>query len=103
MNTSANQTESPTPARTFQADALAVRVYRTQADLAQDAAGRAQRHLQEMLARQGAASVILATGNSQLQFLDALVARGGVDWSRVMLFHMDEYLGIDANHRASFR
>jgi len=88
---------------TFQADELAVRVYRAQSDLAQDAAAIAQQHLQETLARQGTAAVILATGNSQLQFLDALVALGGVDWPRVTLFHMDEYLGIDANHRASFR
>jgi glucosamine-6-phosphate deaminase len=89
--------------RTFQAEALAVRVYRTQSDLAGDAAAIAQRHLQETLARQGAASVILATGNSQLQFLEALVALGGMDWSRITLFHMDEYLGIDADHPASFR
>jgi glucosamine-6-phosphate deaminase len=103
MSTSANQTGPHAPLKSFQADALAVRVYRVQSDLAQDAAAMAQRHLQETLARQGAASAILATGNSQLQFLDALVALGGVDWSRVTLFHMDEYLGIDANHRASFR
>jgi len=63
----------------------------------------AQLHLQETLAAQGAAAVILATGNSQLQFLDALAALGGVEWSRVTLFHMDEYLGIDADHRGSFR
>jgi glucosamine-6-phosphate deaminase len=103
MNSSPDQAPTSAPARTLQADALAVRVYRTQDDLAQDAAMVAQRHLQETLARQGAASVILATGNSQLQFLNALAALGGVDWPRVTLFHMDEYLGIDANHSASFR
>jgi glucosamine-6-phosphate deaminase len=103
MSTSANLPGPHTPVKTFQADALAVRVHHAQTDLAHDAAVMAQRQLQETLARQGAASAILATGNSQLQFLDALVALGGVDWSRVTLFHMDEYLGIDANHRASFR
>jgi len=103
MSTSANPPGPQAPARTFQADSLAVRIYRSQGDLAQDAATMAQRHLQETLAGQGAASVILATGNSQLEFLDALVTLGGVDWSLVTLFHMDEYLGIDANHRASFR
>jgi glucosamine-6-phosphate deaminase len=87
----------------LRADSLAVRVYQNQTELAQDAARMAQRHLQETLAAQGAAAVILATGNSQLQFLGALAALGGVDWSRVTLFHMDEYLGIDANHRGSFR
>jgi glucosamine-6-phosphate deaminase len=103
MSTSANPPGPYAPIKLFQADALTVRVYRTQNDLARDAAAVAQRCLQETLARQGAASVIFATGNSQLQFLDALVALGGVEWSRVTLFHMDEYLGIDANHRASFR
>jgi glucosamine-6-phosphate deaminase len=89
--------------RNFQADALAVRVYRSQDDLARDAAVEAQQCLRDALTRQGTAAVILATGNSQLQFLDALVKLGGVDWARVTLFHMDEYLGIDANHPASFR
>jgi glucosamine-6-phosphate deaminase len=103
LNAATNPTPAPAPARTFQADALTVRAYRTPDDLARDAALMAQRHLQATLARQGSAAAILATGNSQLRFLDALVALGGVDWSRVTLFHMDEYLGIDANHRASFR
>ena len=85
------------------ADALRVRNYATPEELAQDAAKMAQQHLRETLAAQGDAAVILATGNSQLQFLEALAALGGVEWSRVTLFHMDEYLGIDANHRGSFR
>jgi glucosamine-6-phosphate deaminase len=85
------------------ADALPVRIYATPEELAQDAARVAQQRLQETLAAQGAAAVILATGNSQLQFLEALAVLGGVEWSRVTLFHMDEYLGIDANHRGSFR
>jgi glucosamine-6-phosphate deaminase len=101
MNASTDHPSAPE--RTFQVEALTVRVYRTPDDLAGDAALMAQRYLQETLARQGSAAAILATGNSQLQFLDALVALGGVDWSRVTLFHMDEYLGLDANHRASFR
>jgi glucosamine-6-phosphate deaminase len=60
-------------------------------------------HLTEVLARQGQAAVILATGNSQIQFLGDLVDLGGIDWSRITLFHMDEYLGLDAHHTASFR
>jgi glucosamine-6-phosphate deaminase len=45
----------------------------------------------------------MATGNSQIQFLEKLVALGGIDWSKVTLFHMDEYLGIIGEHSASFR
>ena len=92
-----------TPVKTFQTDALPVRVYAREADLAQDVAGIVQQHLQATLAAQGSAACILATGNSQIKFLEALIALGGVDWSRVTLFHMDEYLGIDAGHKASFR
>jgi glucosamine-6-phosphate deaminase len=103
MTNIANVLPTSAPVQTLQVDALAVRVYQQLADLAQDAARMAQKHLQETLARQGAAAVILATGNSQIQFLQALLALGGVDWSRVTLFHMDEYLGISAQHPASFR
>jgi len=99
-----NQTSSTAaPVRTFQVDALPVRVYGQQAEMAQDVARIAQRYLQEVLARQPSAAVILATGNSQIQFLESLIALGGVDWSRLTLFHMDEYLGLDATHKASFR
>ena len=95
--------EAASTVNTLQADLLAVRVYRTQAELASDAARLAQQHLLKTLAQQSSAAVILATGNSQIRFLEALAGFGGLDWSRVTLFHMDEYLGIDADHRASFR
>ncbi len=91
------------PIKSFTVDALAVRVYAQPADLVAAAAHDARQQLHTALASTGTAAAILATGNSQLQFLEALIARGGVDWSRVTLFHMDEYLGIDAQHPASFR
>jgi glucosamine-6-phosphate deaminase len=94
---------APPAFRTFQVEALKVWVYSRRDDLARDVALVAHAHLQETLARQGSAAAILATGNSQIQFLDALVALGGIDWSRLTLFHMDEYLGLDGNHPASFR
>jgi glucosamine-6-phosphate deaminase len=54
------------------------------------------------VATAGRANVMLATGNSQLAFLAALAGHQ-LDWSRVTCFHMDEYVGIDAGHPASFR
>lgn len=87
----------------FSVDSLRVRLYPSQKELAQDVARLAQEHLQGALKRKGAAAAILATGNSQIKFLEALLALGGVDWSRVTLFHMDEYLGIDRKHSASFQ
>jgi len=52
---------------------------------------------------EGEAAVILATGMSQFTMLEALVAEPDVDWSRVTAFHLDEYIGIDEHHPASFR
>jgi glucosamine-6-phosphate deaminase len=89
--------------REFTVDSLPVRVYQSQAELAQDAASITHGYLKDVLARQGSAACILATGNSQIRFLEQLIALGGVDWSRITLFHMDEYLGLDADHTASFR
>ncbi len=89
--------------KTFQADALEVRVYGRLDEMALAAARAAGNHLTNTLTAQGQAVVILATGNSQLRFLERLVELVGVDWSRVTLFHMDEYLGLPADHPASFR
>lgn len=50
----------------------------------------------------GEASIILATGASQFEVLDALVDIPGIDWSCTTIFHLDEYIGIEATHSASF-
>jgi glucosamine-6-phosphate deaminase len=91
------------PIKTFEVDSLPIRIYASQTELARDVARTAQEYLRETLAARGSAAAILATGNSQIQFLDELIRLGGVDWARVTLFHMDEYLGISDHHKASFR
>lgn len=87
----------------LQVDCLRVKVYNSSTELTQDAAWLAQNYLQSLLATQDTVSVVLATGNSQLQFLDLLVTAQTIDWSRVILFHLDEYLGIESDHPGSFR
>ena len=47
--------------------------------------------------------MIAATGASQFEFLAALTATPGVDWGRVDMFHLDEYVGLPDSHPASFR
>ncbi|OUL36241.1 glucosamine-6-phosphate deaminase [Nostoc sp. T09] len=89
--------------KSFRVDELTVQIYNTEAEMAQDVAKIVQQYLQNLLQQQETAAVLLATGNSQLKFLDALIALGGVDWSRIILFHLDEYLGISSDHSASFR
>lgn len=89
--------------QTDSVDRLTVRVYATPADLVQEAVEVAASALQTALDRQGEATVIFATGNSQIPFLDALLEREELDWTQVTAFHLDEYLGIDREHPASFR
>jgi glucosamine-6-phosphate deaminase len=94
---------SPAPLRTYKADQLNVEVFASNDDLSANVAHRVRDLLVATIARQGSAAAILATGNSQIRFLKQLVALGGVEWSKVTLFHMDEYLGVPADHPACFR
>ena len=50
----------------------------------------------------GYANIIVATGASQLPMLESLVQIDGIEWDKVTGFHLDEYLGIDGQHAASF-
>lgn len=59
--------------------------------------------LRAALSARGQAAIIFATGASQEAFLAALRQVEGTDWPRVTAFHLDEYLGLPADHPASFR
>lgn len=91
------------PSRAFVVDSLSVKVFSSEAKMAAAAAAAVGDYLVRLLDQQECIRIILATGNSQIDFLKRLIDRGDVDWSRIVLFHMDEYLGISANHPASFR
>ncbi|MGH9572754.1 MAG: glucosamine-6-phosphate deaminase [Candidatus Acidiferrales bacterium] len=67
------------------------------------AATHAASTLRKSIAERGRARIIAATGASQLDFLDALTKSAGIDWQLVEMFHLDEYIGLPATHRASFR
>ena len=71
--------------------------------MALEAAQTIQHYLQGIMTQKSTATVVLATGHSQLQFLEALITLGDLDWSKIILFHLDEYLGITPEHKASFR
>jgi glucosamine-6-phosphate deaminase len=93
----------PSLLRSFAADALAVRVYASLEGMAAAAAAEAHEVLRQSVVAQGEARVIFACAASQLRFLEVLTGLPGLDWSRVTVFHMDEYLGVTADHPASFR
>ncbi len=86
-----------------QIDQMQVEIYETNEALGLAAAEDLARILQGAVAEQGRAAIILATGNSQLTFIEALRIRADIPWNKVTIFHMDEYLGMPAEHPASFR
>jgi glucosamine-6-phosphate deaminase len=67
------------------------------------AAHHATQALQRAITERGAVRMIAATGASQFGFLEALTAAPDIDWARVEMFHLDEYVGISMDHPASFR
>ena len=94
-----NQVE---PIKTTQYERLPVAVYESNKAMGLAAALDARGIINKAIAGKGEANVILATGNSQLTFLEALRDLDGIDWSKINVFHMDEYVGIDPEHPASF-
>ena len=72
--------------------------------LARAAADEAAAAIGDAVAARGVAHAMFATGNSQLEFVDQLVgSTPGVPWDRVVVFHMDEYVGIGPDHPAGFQ
>ena len=63
-------------------------------------AGRA---IRQAISENGIANIILATGTSQFETLTQLIAEDDIDWSKVVMFHLDEYIGLPITHPASFR
>lgn len=81
---------------------MILKVFEDKLSLARAAADHAARALRLAISSRGSARVIAATGASQLEFLNALTKTNGIDWKRVELFHLDEYIGLASDHPASF-
>lgn len=92
----------PQPIETLKIESLPIEIHQNKAAMGEAAAQSARTILKAAIAARGSARIILATGNSQLTFLHALRAFDDIDWSVITVFHMDEYLGIDPTHPASF-
>ena len=82
---------------------MIIKVFKNKRSLADAAAEQAARHIRDAITTKGSARIIAATGASQFEFLDALTAAPDVDWKRVEMFHLDEYIGLPLSHPASFR
>ena len=82
---------------------MEVIICETKQELGRKAAAVGAETIRRALAEHGEASIILATGASQFETLDALAASDSIDWGRVTGFHLDEYAGLPLSHPASFR
>jgi len=82
---------------------LTVRVADSNASLGEQAAEDFATTVKARLEEKDEIAVILATGNSQLSFIDALARRDDIPWPQISVLHMDEYEGMDDTHPASFR
>src|SRR5687768_3811594 len=59
--------------------------------------------IRQAIETNGTANIILATGTSQFETLNQLIAEKGIDWTKVVMFHLDEYIGLPVTSKASFR
>jgi glucosamine-6-phosphate deaminase len=59
--------------------------------------------IREIIKTKGSASIILATGSSQFETLNQLILEKGIEWNKVTMFHLDEYIGLPLSDKASFR
>src|SRR5437879_4585359 len=82
---------------------MRIEVFPDKKSLAQSAASDAADALQQSIKKSGSARIIAATGAAQFEFLELLTQTSGIDWTKVEMFHLDEYIGIPADHPASFR
>src|SRR6266852_6205830 len=88
---------------TSQESIVNVRVLADAKSLGEAAAAHAAESLRGTLQQKGSARIIAATGASQFEFLEALASAPGIEWNKVEMFHLDEYVGLPATHPASFR
>ena len=81
---------------------LTVKIADNRTEMGKTAAADCAQTLKMLLAEQEIVSMIFAAAPSQNETLAALAAEPGIDWTRVIAFHMDEYVGLSTDHPQSF-
>jgi len=78
-------------------------VFKNKEEMGKAAAASVAEKISRAIENKGEANIILATGTSQFEILKPLVSYEEIDWSKVRMFHLDEYIGLGEEHPASFR
>lgn len=81
---------------------IKISVYHTAAEAGKKAGEEVAGLLCQAIKEQGSARLVLSTGMSQFDTIAALIQEN-VPWEKVEMFHLDEYVGLSSNHKASFR
>lgn len=82
---------------------MKISVHPGRPELGRAAAAEAADRLRAACRERGVANLVIATGASQFEVLGTLAAEAGIDWPSITIFHLDEYVGLPADHPASFR
>jgi glucosamine-6-phosphate deaminase len=78
------------------------KIYEDKPSLGAAAASQAAASIRRAIAEKATARVVAASAASQFEFLTALIAEPAIDWKKIELFHLDEYIGLPMTHPASF-
>ena len=70
-------------------------------ELGKASADHAAKLINQAISEKGYARILLSTGASQFPFFEEFI-KEDIDWSKVEMFHLDEYVGISKDHHASF-
>ena len=81
---------------------MVIKTFNDKRTLGTSAAEQAATSIRRAIQQRGAARIIAATGASQFEFLEALTSLSGIEWPKVEMFHLDEYVGLSESHPASF-
>jgi glucosamine-6-phosphate deaminase len=82
---------------------VVIKVFEEKKDLGRAAAEQAATAIRNAIRESGHARIIAATGAAQFEFLEVVTKAADIDWRRVEMFHLDEYIGLPKSHPASFR
>ncbi|MBQ7034540.1 MAG: 6-phosphogluconolactonase [Clostridia bacterium] len=82
---------------------MEIRICKNSEELGISAAKHVATVLKECIAKKDSARIVLSTGASQFDTLKALVKEPGIEWNKVEMFHLDEYVDLPITHGASFR
>lgn len=89
-------------AREFSAGKATVQIYQSRQSMGEAAAKTVARKMMETIRRRGRTSMVFASAPSQEEFLAYLSRMEGIEWSKVIAFHLDEYIGLPAGAPQSF-